>query len=222
MPQSKAQLPAVVAQSYKSLVDIELGVLSDYISSVTNFWEAEAARVKKGGEHLSLYLDEGREEVADAYYEELYEVSETLPQVLRTSSVVALYSLLEISLDRLCDLFHAHTSLSLTLDDMSGAGVIRARNYLNKVVLMDFPAGHHLWSDFNKHNRVRNNLVHSGGRVDPNKHSRLISFAESDPHLEIHSGHLYVAEDYVSALRDYVKSVLDHVAATVIAEHKRP
>jgi hypothetical protein len=55
------------------------------------------------------------------------------------------------------------------LDEVKGDGIERAKLYIEKVCLIDFPKKSHTWQEIQKFNAIRNCVAHAEGNVEETK-----------------------------------------------------
>lgn len=90
---------------------------------------------------------------------------EYFPGLQRRSALITLFSFFEHELNKLCSLFQTTEGFKLSLRDVAGSGIERARTYLYKVASLDLdqPAAH--WNEIRNIQSIRNVLVHVDGRL---------------------------------------------------------
>ena len=108
---------------------------------------------------------EQSQDLGEWYGEQINELVDEFPSILRTSIFVMQYALLETFLSDLCQHLQRAGDLSLSLGDLRDRGVQRASTYLTKVVHVSFPNQSPEWRCILHLNRIRNLVVHSGGRA---------------------------------------------------------
>lgn len=89
---------------------------------------------------------------------------EYFPSLQRRSALITLFAFFEHELNKLCALFQATDNYQLSLRDVAGTGIGRARTYLNKVALVDLTDSLQSWSEIKKIQALRNLVVHADGR----------------------------------------------------------
>ena len=104
-----------------------------------------------------------KSEIDENFSEEFYWIEEVFIRNFRYSTIVTIYSLLEISLNGICRYLFREKKLALQFDEVRGDGIERAKLYLSKVCLLDFPEGSNEWNMMKKLNKVRNCVVHAQG-----------------------------------------------------------
>ena len=106
----------------------------------------------------------------DAYLrhvnDEYLVVSETLPCLHWYSQFLITYSLFEMSLNAFAVSYRKKIGTPIRLKDMSGQGIIRARNYLSKVCGVTEPFNLPEWQTATLLSEMRNAIAHRSGFVD--------------------------------------------------------
>ncbi len=87
-------------------------------------------------------------------------------QIQWRSNFLVLYSLFEYVLNEICYVIEKKSNLSLTLKDIHGAGIERARNYLVKVARVEMPFQSKHWQRAKLLSDIRNKIVHGNGEID--------------------------------------------------------
>jgi hypothetical protein len=94
---------------------------------------------------------------------EHWQLSEVFPEMLRSSLFNTAYSHLEVALNDICLLVKRDYAVSV--DDMKGKGIWRAKLYLQKVAQVPFPDQSQSWSGILVLNKFRNTFTHAYGVV---------------------------------------------------------
>ena len=94
------------------------------------------------------------------------ETAETLPRLQWYSQLLVVYSYFEKLLNDLCVEQRVSRELSLSLKDLHGQGIERARNYLVKVVGIKALFSSKEWQSIKSIGVLRNSVAHRDGFVD--------------------------------------------------------
>jgi hypothetical protein len=98
--------------------------------------------------------------------DEYIEVSETLPCLYWYSQFLIAYSYFERALNALSMSFQKQNGAAVSIKDMSGQGITRARTYLTKVCEITSPFELPEWQRANLLAEIRNAIAHTSGYVD--------------------------------------------------------
>jgi acyl carrier protein phosphodiesterase len=90
---------------------------------------------------------------------------EHFPSLQRRSAFLTVWGYFEHELDKLCSLYRSEKGLGLALSDLKGSGIDRSTSYLQKVVGLNVQKTSEEWDRIKKLRRVRNVIVHQGGRL---------------------------------------------------------
>jgi hypothetical protein len=90
---------------------------------------------------------------------------EYFPSLQRRSALLTVCSYFEHELDQLCLLYQSEKSFRLALSDLSGKGIDRSTSYLEKVAGLNVHKASPVWKDIKNIQRIRNFIVHRGGRL---------------------------------------------------------
>lgn len=94
------------------------------------------------------------------------ETAETLPRLQWYSQLMVAYGYFEKVLNDLCGEFRDSDNISLSLKDLHGQGIERARNYLVKVVGLETTFSTSDWQAVKLLGVLRNSVAHRDGFVD--------------------------------------------------------
>jgi hypothetical protein len=172
-----------------------LGYFEQYLAAMERCLEDESATIRE------RYRDIPRER--DNVLEAL---EGFFPDILRKSFFVAAYSLAEAELNERCRSVQKKDKLSLSLSDISGRGIKRARKYLEKVAGITFPDSlKPVWDELNNYRKLRNCFAHNQGWLRPNN--------RDDDHLRkqyipSHQQHLYLEGDEITLRRGFCEEVI--------------
>ena len=153
--------------------DLDWSILRDYITAqevfVARSLEEFDAKVKEE----ALKLSEGdRDELLDFYNDEGWVLSEKHPPILWYSCFVACYSVLEHTLQRLCNTLKPKNQC-FEVSDLKGDIPSQAKSYLKKVAGVDFPDETTEWGKIRVYQRIRNKIVHQGGTLDKKEQKNI-------------------------------------------------
>ena len=160
-----------------------LGIFEDYLNTVENFLAGQADAIQnrrqkyleiehgisssdleKMSDLELLLLNFGSDLAYRSEYSGLSDYNEYFPRILRQSVFISLYAYCENLLNQKCYELQSAKKLPLSLKDLSGNGMTRARNYLSKVAQVEFPNGKE-WQEIRIYGKLRNCLVHNSGEI---------------------------------------------------------
>lgn len=142
--------------------------------------------------------------------------------LMRSSFFVSLYSYLEAWLNNECrESQKENPQIKISLDDIHGAGINRAKIYLMKVLDTSFPFDDPNWEQIQWFSKIRNCIVHNEGKV---RDTDLKKYIENHPKLrcEMFFGYEYVmldegfCETAIAVTRAFLRSLLFHRQADKI------
>jgi hypothetical protein len=115
--------------------------------------------------------DETDENYDYSFNNELIDLEFNFYRVNRISSVLSMYAYLETTLNRICQQKQRKFDLPISVYDLSGNGILRSKNYLEKFGLVDFSNSicNGTWSNLSNLNKLRNALAHSEGDIEQAK-----------------------------------------------------
>ncbi|MCZ6803209.1 MAG: hypothetical protein O7D86_04555 [Proteobacteria bacterium] len=145
-------------------------------------------------------------EVDDYFSDAYYMIEEIHVGMYRKSTLISIYSFLENSMNFLCRHLSSRHDYPVKLDDLKGDGIVRAKNYLEKLAKVNFDAINGEWSNLMTLNKIRNCIVHSEGDIKAsNKSSALENIITNNSSLSLRS------DRYVKVEREYIEFCIDEV-----------
>ena len=118
-------------------------------------------------------------EIAEYYSEENYIIENIYIKTFRYSSLISIYSFLEISMHQLCRYLKRHKNIEIEIEDIKGDGINRPKIYISKACGISFPDTSNEWNEIIKLNKIRNCLVHCEGNISlansPSKLKNIIN-----------------------------------------------
>jgi len=144
----------------------EIEYLRDYEIFIEKFLQEKIEEFNTSVNKRAMGMEgEEKEQFLEWNSEEYFELSEELPTRLRGSIFITTMSLFEFRLNDLCGSLQAFKKEKLSLNDVAGKGIYRAKKYLNKVFEINFPNNPSLWETIDIYQTIRNALVHNEGFV---------------------------------------------------------
>jgi len=173
----------------RMIIDIIKTRTEDEIEEVKQYYEELESKFASDKRRLSKRYDEKvrngklsleiQYQLNEYFSEEYYIIENISLKAFRYSIIVTIYSLLESSLNNLCHFLHNLKKLTLSLEELRGAGIERAKLYLTKVCLIDFSENSNEWNEILKLNKIRNCIVHAQGDIlntkNPNKLRKIVA-----------------------------------------------
>jgi hypothetical protein len=115
-------------------------------------------------------------------------------QHYRCASFLLLYAFLEDSLSKICELIKSKFKYTLSSDDLNGSGVMKFKNYFEKVACINIEEK--IWSQIDEYRLIRNHIAHEFGEIYPEENKKKIS------HIVARHPHLYLEDwGYVTHIR---------------------
>lgn len=183
MEPNKIQLKTKNRLNY--ILKIRIDTFLDYISQIESKYESDLVKINNRVKDLATA------KVPDDFLVDEYAALEEMQQIFRYSAIVALYSILEHSMNFFC--VHAtskksiwkniknailylfkkpmnslgiHLSIFSYSRNQYGKGIIKAASYLENVCALEFPRSQHEWQELNKLHYIRNCIVHADGYME--------------------------------------------------------
>lgn len=100
----------------------------------------------------------------DVYEKEFFELLNFDTKV-NNASLILLYSQFEIELNRICISIAKIQNKKILPKDLNGKGIFQSKNYLIKVLDLDFSTLKDSWEIIDKFRMLRNEFVHQNGNI---------------------------------------------------------
>jgi hypothetical protein len=170
-------------QGWDYFSEIEVPFLSfdDYVSGVDEMIDKEILKAKEKYDEF-LKMDERLKEFYSNPWDEItLRQKEGLQTIYYDSLIISIYSFVEKKMNYLCR--YLQENKRIKLKDFSGEGIHKYRNYLEKVIELDFSKKEPVWDRLIKYGFLRNFLNHSeNGRLitkDTNNRQVIIDFLKT-------------------------------------------
>ena len=150
------------------------------------------------------------------------------PSLLRRSALLTLWGYLEYELEKLCLLFQIEKGFKLAASDLSGRGIDRSTNYLEKVAGLDGLKNSAHFQHLKTLQRVRNLIAHGDGKLrDRNGKPRegveslkTIAFLTGDDEIQLEEGFLSNVVGACVSYLDLIRSVIQAKTSSVTQTDK--
>ena len=181
-----------------------LNEISDYLQEFQNYIQV-----------TNHHLQNGRISGHDEEQLELMKINfqHSHGDILRQSTIISLYILLETEMDVYCKTFKKHSGGQITLSDFKGDLLERFKTYSKKVIEIPFDFGSSLWQFIIGLHEVRNCLVHNNGIIEGFGKRKVIEhFAEHQNLITI--GDNYFLDITFNGCKESIEQV-DRLFATI-------
>jgi len=173
--------------------------------------EAKELQLEAITEDKYFGTNQNNEEHCSDYWIYLQELEFVHMRMHRYSAILALYSYLESSLQKLCFTYEKKFSFPVSVTELSGCGVERCTQYIKKVAGINCKSPSHIWENVETLNKVRNCIMHGAGDTTLIRSSnKLIKKITYDEDLYLIDKHLLmIAHEFIiRMIRDVEKFLL--------------
>jgi len=193
--------------------DDELDNLGEYYDDLERKFHTDKIHLKQRYDvktEKGKLTPEIKHELDEYFSDEFYVIENIFLKTFRYSMVVTAYSLLETTLNSLCHYLHRLKKVDLTLDELKGEGIERAKLYLLKICHIDFPFTSHEWNQIVKLNSIRNCIVHAQGDVTLSKSPAKLRNIVANTHgIDINN------DRYLIIDKTFIDSAISNIKTTV-------
>jgi hypothetical protein len=137
--------------SIELLLSLVEGIENQAADSITNYRTKRTEDGHQGLDEDSFNL----EEIFGEYF----------PSLQRRSAFLTIWGVLEHQLDELCLLYQNEKKFRLSFKDLSGSGLDRSTNYLEKVAGLQGLKASEEWDTLKALQRIRNLIAHCDGKL---------------------------------------------------------
>lgn len=195
-----------------------LGSFRRYAREIEGKFEADKNKVMQAYEAALARLSQKElSEIEDYYADDYQHIDEFQIGLYRKSTLVALYSFLEHSLNELCGHLFRTNAFAIPVTDLRGEGIVRARDYLKKFISVDFSLLNDEWKHLKEFNKIRNCIVHSDGDISQAMSSEslsdIIKFRED---LDRQEDKILISSAYIDFIINMIERFLDKLYSQVL------
>jgi len=198
----------------KNRVKSQVEAFSEYTLEIEAKFAKDKKRLSKSfDKEIKSLSAEEQEDIAEWFAEDHYLIEEIQLVIFRNSTLVSIYSFLEHELNHLCKHLCSRNNYAVKLGDLRGGGIIRAKNYLQKLAQMDFSSLKSEWSDLLDFNKIRNCIVHCEGNIKiSGDHKHLQTIISKNPDLDLqHDRYIKPSMEYLDDTITYTGIFLSKV-----------
>lgn len=143
---------------------------------------------------------------------------EHFPGIQRSSAFLTIWASFERHITQLCHEVERADGFRISLSDLGGKGISRARKYLLKVANLDGDWAQEDWQEFPHFNSIRNTFAHGDGHVEPT-HNNLINYIESSDHMGLTDGLLRLGPTFLPFYLSQEQKVLRGIERQIVQRY---
>lgn len=129
----------------------------------------------------------------------------------RYSAILAAYSYLESSLNKLCFDIQNEKNIPLSVNTLRADGINRYKEYLDKYACIDFVKINGIWANLTELNKLRNCIIHADGDTDKIKgNSKLINIIENNSDI------FFIEEKLVMVTSEFIDKSFNDIESILI------
>lgn len=182
-----------------------------YALEIEGKFNADKNRIMHEFEERIAHLSqEERNEIDDYYAENYQHIDNFQIGLYRKSTLVSLYSFLEHSLNDLCGHLFRTKAFAVAVTDLRGEGIIRAKDYLEKLPKVDFSLLNDEWTHLIEFNKIRNCIVHSDGDINQSRSKKSLNeIVKSREGLELQHDRILISREYIDFIIIKIEIFMD-------------
>ena len=157
----------LISQITRIYHSIEFDCLERSCDFVSRSLQNAADEISRNYERELLSVDEDHRDVyADVLSEEHNNYEKVYPKIQWDAYFLLSFGMFESTLNSYCRIAGHDADSNLTLNDLSGQGIERAKNYLSKVVGVEGCFNSSEWSYIRDASKIRNIIAHTSGTLN--------------------------------------------------------
>lgn len=210
-----------VTRIIREYTNSKLDDFTEYTSEIEAKFNTDKRRLSEHyDETIKNLSEEDRRDVDDYFSDDFYMIESIYILLYRRSTLVSIYSFLEHSMDRLCRHLYAINTYPVKVDDLKGEGIVRAKDYLEKLAKVKFDALNGEWSQLANMNKIRNCIVHADGDVMALSKSRresLLNIINNNRGISLKDERfISIEKEFISSCIGQVRTFLDKLYQQIL------
>ena len=156
-----------IARGLDRLMLYEFGLLEEHRAFIAGHFDSRIAKYEARFQKQMEAIDDEYEQaqLADAMLDERYSLIEEMPKLQWQAQFMVVYATFERLINQLCEIVRRRSELPIAVSDLQGQGIVRASQYLQKMVGVKTPFKSPGWTKAQQLGRLRNAIAHSGGQI---------------------------------------------------------
>lgn len=147
--------------------------------------------------------------------EELWNVTENFPYLFRASALISILGFFEHNLNVVCDALRKEFSKEVKITDLPGKGLKRSKQYISKIIGVNFPANSESWKILLKLSEIRNLIAHRDSHIK-NDDPDLLRFINDNQYLSIDfTNRVRLHKGALNYLIDYMHSFFNELSEAI-------
>ncbi|MGG3629614.1 hypothetical protein CHCC19466_0518 [Bacillus licheniformis] len=177
-------------QKFKFTIMIQIAQADIYLDELANYFEATELSMKQHLNSLRSYTEDNIDDyLLDQYYDEVRNYEIDFPNLLRYSIIISNISIIDFTLNKICEVLQEYFPDSTTLRDIKKRKRSSTLQCIRKFLEEQFniKIDSDIWNYFFNLNSIRNNIAHNNGTVDrnPQKAKKLKRFIDNTDNINI-------------------------------------
>ena len=202
----------------KSPTQISISALqTGAIRANLNEMEEFANFLEKSLENAVTEVEESidKHETQASADEELWNVTENFPYLFRASALLSILGFFEHNLNVVCDALRKEFSKEVKITDLPGKGLKRSKQYISKVIGVNFPANSKSWKILLKLSEIRNLIAHRDSQIK-NDDPDLLRFISENQYLSLDlTNKVRLHKGALNYLIDYMHSFFNELSVAI-------
>lgn len=213
----KSDISKIFANINKHYIENRIDEFHGYVREIESKFDSDKNNLSDYyNKAINGLSDEERMEVDDYFSDDYYIIEEVHIYLYRKSILICIYSFLENSMYILCHHLYSIYKYPVKVDDLKGDGIVRAKEYLEKLASVDFSELNKEWSNLIALNKIRNCIVHSEGDIESSKNiDKLKNIINNSSSLSLKN------DRYIKIEKEFINFCIDQVESFLKGLHQK-
>ncbi len=201
----------IISPFYHIGIDLDFENIYSYCKFTESALEQEKYRFNEIYQEKVSKLNAEEKDNFDKFSIEVHwKLYDVFPTLQWHSIFNTAYTIFENHMNELCRIFGESTANELSVRDLNGQGIERAKLFLSKVIGIKNVFNSTEWGEIQNYSKVRNILVHTSGKLDltNRNHKEIFDYAKYQPKLILYPDDPSSDWAQVTILPDFIDDAL--------------
>jgi hypothetical protein len=207
---------------FKLNIKLELSFIIDYIDQVDLDIHEKLEELEKNYNNAIKNAEGDIDDIEFYFGDEFHKYNHTSRSLAYNSFIIMIYSLLEHSLIRICEIYKYRNTHAVDIGSLLGKDNIgKCKTYIESKIGISLADQTVHWQKIRKYQNIRNAIIHNDSRVigTGNKiNTRLKSIISNEPRIELNKNsnefrikELSFVKEFLQSTKDFLYAVIDKI-----------